>query len=157
MYFTILNFIYLLSIVIWIGMIFFTTFFAAPSVFKVLPRETAGEVMGSIFPKYWIVGYVSSVAALASTILISRALGFYPGERLTILIIMTVLSFFSGFVIGRKARAIKAQMKRAGEGEEKAALRKSFGKIHGVSAAVNLLILFLGVLLIFIMARSGGF
>lgn len=156
MYFTILNFIYLLSIVIWIGMIFFTTFFAAPSVFKVLAREQAGEVMGSIFPKYWIVGYVTSVVALGSTILISRALGFYPGERLTILIIMTVLSFFSGLVIGRRARAIKAQMKLV-DGEEKTALRKSFAKVHGVSSVINLLILFLGFLLIFIMARSGGF
>ena len=156
MYFTILNFIYLLSVVIWIGTIFFTTFFVAPSVFKVLPREQAGEVMGSVFPKYWIVGYVTSVLALGSTILISRALGFYPGERMTILIIMTVLSFFSGLVIGRKARAIKGLMKEA-DAQEKAELRKSFGKVHGVSAMINLLILILGVILIFIMARSGGF
>ncbi len=156
MYFTILNFIYLSSIVIWIGMIFFTTFFAAPSIFKVLPRETAGEVMGSIFPKYWIVGYVSSLVALGSTLAISKTLGFWPGERLTILIIMTMLSFFSGLVIGTKARAIKAKMKVA-EGEAKAELRKSFGKVHAVSAVINLTILILGFILIFVMATSGGF
>ena len=80
MSFTILNFIYLSSIVIWIGMIFFTTFFAAPSIFKVLPRETAGEVMGSIFPKYWIIGYASSLTALGSTLAISKMLGFYPAS-----------------------------------------------------------------------------
>ena len=73
-----------------------------------------------------------------------------------ILIIMTVLSFFSGLVIGRQARAIKAKMKAA-EGEAKVVLRKSFGKIHGVSAVINLLILILGFVLIFIMATSGGF
>lgn len=157
MYLTILGFIYLLSIVVWIGMIFFTTFFAAPSIFKVLPRESAGDVMGSIFPKYWIIGYVTSLSALGSTLLISRTLGFYPGERLIILIIMTVLSFFSGLVVGRRARVIKAKMKAAGEGELKAGLRKSFGKVHAVSAIINLTILVLGIILIYIMAVSGGF
>ena len=39
--------------VIWVGMIVFFTFFAAPSIFKALPRELAGEVIGHIFPKYW--------------------------------------------------------------------------------------------------------
>jgi hypothetical protein len=138
-------------------MIFFTTFFAAPSIFKVLPRESAGEVMGSIFPKYWIVGYVTSLLALGSTIAISRVLGFYPGERLVILILMTILSFISGLVIGRRAREIKAQMKVSENPEAKAVLRKSFGKVHGVSAAVNLTILLLGFVLIFIMATSGAF
>jgi uncharacterized membrane protein len=156
MYFTILNFIYLLSIVIWIGMIFFTTFFAAPSIFKVLPRESAGEVMGSIFPKYWIIGYVTSLTALGSTIAISKTLGIYPGTRLIILIIMTVLSFISGLVVGSRDRAIKVKLKAA-DGEAKAKLRKSFGKIHGVSALINLTILGLGFVLIFIMATSGGF
>ena len=157
MYFTILSFIYLLSIVVWIGMIFFTTFFAAPSIFKVLPRESAGEVMGSIFPKYWTVGYVTSLSALGSTLLIARTLGFYPAERLIILIIMTVLSFFSGLVVGSRARSIKAKMRAAGEGGEKGELRKSFGKIHAVSAIINLLTLVLGIVLIYIMAVSGGF
>ncbi len=138
-------------------MIFFTTFFAAPSIFKVLPRESAGEVMGSIFPKYWIVGYASSVIALACTLIISKALGFYPAERLIILIIMTALSFFSGLVIGRRARNIKAEMKRAENPEDKARFRKAFGKVHAVSAVINLTILFLGFILIYIMARSGGF
>ncbi len=154
---TFINFIYLSSIVIWIGMIFFTTFFAAPSIFKVLPRETAGEVMGVIFPKYWMIGYVASIAALACTLVISRTLGFYPAERLIILIIMTILSFFSGLVIGRRARKIKAEMKSAEETEAKAELRKKFGKVHAVSAVTNLMILFLGFILIYIMARSGGF
>ena len=48
-------------------------------------------------------------------------------------------------------------MRRAADGEEKAKLRKSFGKIHGVSAMINLTILALGFVLIFIMAASGGF
>ena len=45
---TIFNFIYLLSLVGWIGSIFFFSFFVAPAVFKTLDREKAGEMVGII-------------------------------------------------------------------------------------------------------------
>ena len=49
---TFLNFIYLLSLVCWIGSIIFFSFFVAPVVFKNLEREIAGDLVGSIFPRY---------------------------------------------------------------------------------------------------------
>ncbi|HIE42617.1 MAG TPA: DUF4149 domain-containing protein, partial [Nitrospinaceae bacterium] len=39
-----LNFIYLLSLVCWVGSIFFFSFFVAPVVFKNMDREKAGEL-----------------------------------------------------------------------------------------------------------------
>jgi len=70
---------------------------------------------------------------------------------------MTVLGFFSGLVVGRRARDIKALMKGEDDPEKKAKLRKEFSKIHAVSAVINLTILLLGFILIYIMARTGGF
>ncbi|MZH42488.1 MAG: DUF4149 domain-containing protein, partial [Nitrospinae bacterium] len=55
---SLLNFIYLLSLVCWIGSIIFFSFFVAPVVFKTLEREKAGEIVGIIFPRYYMVGYV---------------------------------------------------------------------------------------------------
>ena len=55
---TAFKFIYILSVCFWIGSIFFFSFFAAPSIFKVLPRETAGNVVSDIFPKYYLVAYI---------------------------------------------------------------------------------------------------
>ncbi|MGH7889857.1 MAG: DUF4149 domain-containing protein, partial [Thermodesulfobacteriota bacterium] len=52
---TFLKFLYLLSLAFWIGSIFFFSLFTAPSIFKVLPRETAGELVSHIFPQYYMV------------------------------------------------------------------------------------------------------
>ena len=48
---TLFNFIYLLSVVCWLGSIIFFSFIGAPGIFKTLEREKAGEVAGVIFPK----------------------------------------------------------------------------------------------------------
>ena len=45
----VLRFIYLLSIALWIGGMTFFSFMAAPSIFKVLSREEAGQVVSDIF------------------------------------------------------------------------------------------------------------
>ena len=41
-----IKFVHLLGITIWVGSLVFFTLIAAPSIFKNLPRETAGEVIG---------------------------------------------------------------------------------------------------------------
>jgi uncharacterized membrane protein len=68
----IFRFVLLLSVVVWVGGLIFFTFFVAPSIFKVLPRELAGELVSNIFPKYWALGYVAGLLSLASLLAISR-------------------------------------------------------------------------------------
>ena len=53
-----INFIYLLSLFCWIGSIIFFSCFVDPIVFKNLKPEKAGELVGIIFPYYYMVGYV---------------------------------------------------------------------------------------------------
>ena len=60
------NFIYLLSLVCWIGSIIFFSFNAAPIIFKTLDREKAGEVVGKIFPLYYKLGYICCALILFS-------------------------------------------------------------------------------------------
>ena len=66
---TIAKFFHLMSLVVWIGSIIFFSFFGAPSIFKVLDRGLAGDVVGSIFPKYWMIGYICSPIALGDSAL----------------------------------------------------------------------------------------
>src|SRR4051812_8689445 len=49
-----------LGITFWLGeMLFFIVIFA-PRVFKVLPRDLAGELQGHIFPPYYAAGLISA-------------------------------------------------------------------------------------------------
>ncbi len=148
----VLGFIHLLSIVVWLGMLIFFTFGAAPSIFKTLPKETAGDVVGSIFPKYWITGYVASVLATATLIAISSARMAWPGWRLPILIAMTVITFYSGLVVGVKARSIKAKIREGSDDRE--TLKHDFRKVHAVSAVLNITVIALGLILVFLTSAT---
>jgi hypothetical protein len=141
-----------MSLVVWIGGIIFFSFFGAPSIFKILGRELAGDVIGDIFPKYWLIGYVCSTIALGSLIYLWKAgmSGIMP--RVILLSIMLVSTFYTGLCIGSTARDLKAQMRTTEEGEKKEELRQQFSKIHRRSMVMNVLILILGVITIFMTA-----
>ena len=62
---SLLRYALLLALVLWIGGIVFFSFIASPSIFKILPREQAGQVVGDIFPKYHLLGYISCLGAAA--------------------------------------------------------------------------------------------
>ncbi len=145
-----LKFIHLLGITVWIGSLTFFTFIAAPSIFKNLPRETAGEVIGHIFPKYWILGYVVSVLTLGSLIAISYTQKTFPAVRILLLVIMLGLTFYSGLVVGKNATNIKAEIKTAEESVNKADLRSRFKRVHALSAILNLCVILLGLFLVYL-------
>ena len=49
-----IHFVYILSLVGWVGSIVFFSFFTAPVIFKLLDREKAGEVVGVICFPCWL-------------------------------------------------------------------------------------------------------
>lgn len=141
-----------MSLVIWIGGIIFFSFFAAPSIFKVLDRELAGDVVGDIFPKYWFLGYVCSIVSLGTLIFLWRKATTGATVRIILLSIMMAISFYSGLVVGPKARGIKAQARAVKDVREKEELRKRFMKIHSLSVLMNSIVLIMGITTILITA-----
>lgn len=148
------RFILLLSVVIWVGSLIFFTAFAAPSIFKALPREMAGEVVSRIFPKYWAIGYVAGILSLASLLAISFIEKGFPVVRVLLLALMTTLTFYSGLVITPQAQAVKAQMKVVEEPAKVEALRNDFRQIHMKSYALNVLVIVAGVAFVFFTSRN---
>ncbi len=154
-----LKFIHMASIVVWVGSIVFFSFFAAPSIFRSLSREEAGKLVGLIFPKYYMVGYVCGFLSIASLFI----LGNYEGSRLPevrfyILIFMAVVTLYSGIFVGGKARRLKVQIKEAGEDKEKLGkLRKEFGKTHRVSMILNVTVFLSSLVLVYLTSQSLSF
>ncbi len=149
---TIIRFIHLLSLVIWIGGMIFFSFIAAPSIFKALPRETAGDVVGGIFPKYWLMGYLCSLTALATIIILSYMDRSYSLARVGLLVLMTALIFYSGLVVGANAREVKAQIRMVEDASKKEILKSEFNVLHKRSTILNIAILILGLAIIFLTA-----
>jgi uncharacterized membrane protein len=150
----ILRFIYLLSVALWIGGMAFFSFLAAPSIFKVLPREEAGQVVSAIFPKYYWQGIICGAIALATSV----ALGMR--ERWNILLIvrtimigvMVIGVLYSVVVLQPKIQAVKAQITSFESLSPTDPMRLEFGRLHGRSFSVNAAVLLLGVIVVFITA-----
>ncbi len=129
-------------------MIFFS-FIGAPSIFKVLPRDKAGDVVGDIFPKYWMMGYVCSAIALLTILIISFQKQGYNLVKISILVLMSCLNLYSGMVVGAKAREVKARIRSLADTKEKEVLMAEFGVLHRRSTILNGIILLLGLVAIF--------
>lgn len=147
----IIRFFHLLSLVVWIGgMVFFVTI-GAPSIFKVLPRESAGDVVGDIFPKYWIMSYLCSAIALITIAIVSLKEQIYPWARIGLLVLMTVLTLYLGLGVAAKAREVKLQIRTIEDGARKEILKTEFENLHRRSVFLNGIILISGLVIIFLM------
>jgi uncharacterized membrane protein len=150
----VLRFVYALSLTLWIGGMAFFTFIAAPSVFKVLSREAAGNVVADIFPKYYWQGIACGVIAL----LVSLALGARTSWsrlliiRTLLLGVMLIAVLYGAFILQPKIHAVKAQITSFESLAPTDPLRIEFGRLHGRSFAVNAAVLLLGVIVVFITA-----
>jgi uncharacterized membrane protein len=149
-----LRFIHLLGITVWVGSLIFFTLIATPTIFRNLPRETAGEVVGHLFPKYWLLGYAASVITLGSLIVLSYMQRSFPALRLLLLVVMLGVTFYSGLVVGKNARNIKAEIKTAEETVNAEDLRSKFKRVHALSAVLNLSVIILGLFLVYLTSRE---
>ncbi len=144
MFSVLMNFIYLLSLVFWIGSIIFFSFFVAPVVFKTLEREKAGEIVGIIFPRYYMIGYVCGVLILVAFLLKSPESLMWCAWG-----IMMAGTACAGLGVNPKAKTLKEQMKGSSE-DEKPALEARFKTLHSMSVKLNAVVLFAGIWLLWL-------
>ena len=141
---TIFNFIYLLSLVVWIGSIVFFSFFVAPGIFKTLEREKAGELVGIIFRRYYKVGYVCGTLIFLSFLILGEE---EMGLKWCAWGIMGLASILAGVVVNPKAKLLKEKIKSKSD-EEKPELEAKFKSLHSFSVKLNATTLFSGLWLV---------
>ena len=152
-----LKFFYLLSLTIWIGSIFFFSTIAAPSIFKILPRQTAGDLVSDIFPKYYLIAYVcGGIAFITSIILWYKGKpGALPLLRTFILFIMLGLAAFAGGVIRPQALEARSEMKSlAKDSPQFSEVETRFQKLHKQSVIINSVVFLSGIAIVFITAYT---
>ena len=137
-----IHFIYIFGLVCWIGSIIFFSFSAAPVIFKLLDREKAGEVVGVIFPRYYLLGYVCAALTLPSLLSSTDNL---LGVKQTLLFVMTVGWLYAGLFVSPKARDLKAKIKFASSTEEHEPLEAKFKKMHSLAVKLNGAVLLAGL------------
>ena len=136
------HFIYYFGLVCWIGGIVFFSFFATPVIFSHLDREKAGEVVGVIFPRYYMMGYVCAAMTLSCLLISADNL---IGPKQILLFVMIVGWFCAGLFVGPKARSLKAKIKFARSTEEQEPLEAQFKTQHSLAVKLNGIALLAGL------------
>lgn len=156
---TALKFLYSLSLTFWIGSIFFFSMFVAPSIFKVLTREQAGNVVSDIFPKYYLISYICGAVALVSSILLIYFWSTFSSTnsiiRIAALFIMMGLAVYAGEINRPEAHKVRTEMRSVEEGSaEYQKIHKEFRQLHRISAITNGAIFILGIALVLLNAYT---
>ena len=146
-------------IVIWVGGLLALGAIAAPVTFEVLAsRQTpdgrllAGAVFGAILRRFHLVSYAAGTLLLGSLIL-RRILGPRPRRfawRAGIAFVMLAAAAYSGVVISSRIAALQQQIGAAPSSLPEADPRRvEFGRLHGLSTAVQLVPLLGGLMLMY--------
>jgi hypothetical protein len=141
----ILSIIYRLAITFWAGGFAIFTFVLTPIIFKVNDRDTAGRIVGTLFPGYFRWGLACGLLALAC-LLILRGRNF--AVILVILLLMLSLTALQAFYIEPRVAALKKEIPSFMTTPKENPLRREFSRLHGISAVCNLSVLAGGVVLI---------
>jgi Domain of unknown function (DUF4149) len=148
----------LLSLVCWIGGLIFFAFVVAPTAFSVLPTShLAGNVVGGSLGKLHWIGLISGVVFLISSLLYSRftdGVAHVFALRHLLLCLMLALTLISPFGIIPRMDALRASLGEVRSVPLDNPQRVQFDALHVWSTRVEGAVLLLGLVVVYLTARS---
>jgi len=148
------------SVSIWLGAMAFFSIFVAPAAFSVLDRESAGRLVTTVFPRYYLFGAVLGVVGLVGVV--GQFFGSggrqAPWGTLALLLLMLGLTLYAMLVLEPQIQSTRLALRSAGivpgSGAPEA---QAFAGLHRISVILNGVTLLAGLALICLEAvRSRG-
>ena len=155
---SLLRFLMLLSLAVWLGGLVFFAFVVAPTVFSVLPtRHLAGNVVTrSLTSLHWM-GMVAGIVFLISSMIYCRLTSgsAHPfALRHMLLCLMLLLTAISQFGVMPKMAGLRASMGEIDTVALNDAARLQFDALHVWSTRLEGGVLLMGLIVIFLTARQ---
>lgn len=157
---SLLRFLMLLSLVVWIGGLVFFAFVLAPTAFQVLPNtHLAGNVVGRALGKLHWLAIFSGIVFLISSLLYSRVTQgslhvFAP--RHVLIVVMLALTLFSQYWIISRMDTLRAKVSDFAAVALNDPIRMQFDTLHAWSTRVEGAVLVLGLVAVYLTASAFG-
>ena len=154
---SVLRFVMLLALVIWIGGIIFFAAVVAPTLFKFLPtHQLAGAVVSrSLGIQHWmdiICGIVFIITSMLNSYS-ARGAAHPFAPRHFLVYMMLALTAISQFVVSAKLLAMRTAMGEIDLVPVTDARRIAFNQLHAWSTRLESGVLILGLIVLFLVAR----
>jgi hypothetical protein len=141
--------LYNLLLGLWVGGITIFTFIVTPAIFRSFERDMAGQIVGRLFPGYFL--YTLILSALAFILFFPVAQDHsQPAARATffLLVLAVLINLVVAFKVYPETVRTKQQITSFERNSPDSAARKRFARLHAVSAGLNLLVLADGFILL---------
>lgn len=135
---------YQLALSLWVGALVTVSFLVAPAVFRAVPSETAGTVMGQVFPLYYGFTLAVGIVALGAAVSMwrrARESGLWRAI-VPMLLVMLLATGWAGLVVSPRARELRPELHRE---PVDPAVRAEFDALHRRAVQLNGLVLVLGL------------
>ena len=157
---TLLRFLQLIAMVVWVGGVIFFAFVLAPVAFGTLPtHQLAGSVVGGSLRILHVMGFVcGGVFWLATLVLFRRAPMRVRGRYEMELLLASVMLLLTAYLQVNVLPAMEIDRAHAGGDIESVAethpARVHFNKFHAISEDVEGGVLLIGIGVLLLMARE---
>ncbi len=154
---SVVRFLMLLSLAVWIGGLIFFAFVLAPTVFSVLPtRQLAGNVVNrSLGIMHWMAiacGVVFAFTSMLDARVVNGAAQPFAPRNL-IVYAMLILTLISMFGVASRMLELRQQMGVIDDIAQDNPLRVEFNRLHHWSTRLESTVLVLGLGLLYLVAR----
>ena len=141
--------VYRLALALWVGGMSVFTFVVTPVIFRTQERDSAGKIVGALFPVYF--RFCLGVAIVALVARAAAGVAFSGARQLagTILVVLSlaIVSYHTFGVAPRMAEVRETIVSMETTPEEDPA-RREFSRLHALSMTLNLVVIVFGVVLI---------
>jgi len=140
---------YNLLLALWVGGMALFTFIITPVIFKSYPRDLAGEIVGRLFPGYFLYNLVLAALVLVLFFIVANDRSSLAYQlSLACVVTALLINLFIVFKLHPDAVRIKQQVTSFERESPDSPARKQFRRLHGVSAILNLALLAEGIVLL---------
>jgi hypothetical protein len=149
------GYLYVIVLSLWVGGMSLFTFIVTPVIFRSYARDAAGEIVGKLFPSYFLFTLAVSAAALI-LFLLSFPKTAHPGYRISLgLVCLAVgLSLYVKFGLHPAARKVKEQVHSFETPAPDDPARIRFRRLHALSAVINIFMIVDGLVLLVLALKS---
>ncbi|OGP16145.1 MAG: hypothetical protein A3I75_01720 [Deltaproteobacteria bacterium RIFCSPLOWO2_02_FULL_50_16] len=152
--FLFIRFVFLLTIVIWVGSVIFHTLIILPTLYKNLTYDQAGMYHHHILAKYFPLNYVCALIAIICLILSASLTGSIPWFKLLIIIIMISCVLYNTIILYPRSNSFKEEMMSSPSDDSLLNLKGEYERTLKIAKLYHQGVLILGVILILLIARG---
>jgi hypothetical protein len=141
--------LYTLTLALWTGGMALFTFIVTPAIFRSYARDQAGEIVGKLFPGFFLFCLAVSTASLILFFLLDAEKTSRPYRiSLFLLVVAVIINAYVLFSLHPRTVEVKQQVATFERSAPDSPARREFRKLHAVSAVLNLFILLDGTSLL---------